>query len=85
MPVKHSFNQTNIALMSVEKLTIFELRWVVYMSKNLFCFIKTCAFKHKISWYSVEILTFSPAVSTRCKSNMASINRSLRSDQYKNI
>ena len=31
MSVKDSFNQTNIALISVEKLNIFQLKWVIYM------------------------------------------------------
>jgi len=30
MPVKHGFNQTNIALISVEKLLLFQLKWVIY-------------------------------------------------------
>jgi len=42
MSVKHSFNQTNIALISVEKLNIFQLKWVIYMpsvmhSKRCLC------------------------------------------------
>jgi len=40
MLVKHVFNQKNIALISVEKLSIFQLKWVIYMSKNIFCLLK---------------------------------------------
>ena len=32
-----------LAIISVEKWLIFQTKWVIYMSKNLFCLIKTCA------------------------------------------
>ena len=37
MSVKDGFNETNIVLMSVEKLNIFQLKWVIYLpQKNIF-------------------------------------------------
>jgi len=40
MSVKHGFNETNIALISVEKLNIFQLKWVIYMHQKIFSLIK---------------------------------------------
>jgi len=65
MLVKHGFSQTNIALISMEKLLIFQLKLVIYMPKNIFCLIKTCALITNSLFYSVELGTFSPAVNTQ--------------------
>jgi len=81
MSVKHGLNETNIALMSVEKSNIFQLKWVIYMPKNTFFLFKTCALISLFS--SVELVTFSPAVNTQCQSNMTSSNRSLSSYPWK--
>jgi len=43
MLVKHGFNQRIIALISVQKYFMFLLKWIFYMSKNIFYSIKTCA------------------------------------------
>jgi len=43
MLVKHGFSQTNIVLISVEKLLIFQLKWVIFMANITFCLIKTYA------------------------------------------
>ena len=67
--VKHGFNQTNIALISVEKLQKFQLKWVIYMPKNIFCLIKTCALISKNLFCSVELVTFSPVVNAQCTLN----------------
>jgi len=37
--VKRGFSQTNIALISKEKLLIFQLKQVIYMSNISFCLI----------------------------------------------
>jgi len=84
MSVKHSFNQTNIALISVEKLNIFQLKWVIHMPKNTFCLIKTCALISNSSFCSDELVTFSPAVNAQCQSNIVSIKQILRSYPWKN-
>jgi len=55
MLVKHGFNETNIALISVEKLLIFQLKWVIYTSKNLFCLIKTFALILNSLFHSVKL------------------------------
>jgi len=36
MPEKDGFSQTNIVLISVEKLLIFQLKWVIYVSSIIF-------------------------------------------------
>jgi len=36
MPVKHGFNETNIALISVEKLLIFQLKQIIYTANITF-------------------------------------------------
>jgi len=74
MPFKHSFNKTNFALISVETLVIFQLKWIIYMSKKVFCLIKSCALIQKAPYTALNVLTFLLAVNTRCLSNMASIN-----------
>ena len=84
MSVKHSFNQTNIALISVEKLNIFQLKWVIYMPQKIFCLIKTCALISKNLYCSVELVTFSPVVNAQCQSNIVSIKQILRSYPWKN-
>jgi len=50
----------------VEKLLTFQLKWVrpIYMSKQIFCWIKTCTLIQKSFWYSFELVTFSLAVHT---------------------
>jgi len=58
MSLKHGFNQTNIALMSVEKLIQFQLKWVIYMSKNIFCFIKTCVLISNIFFTTLNLEHF---------------------------
>ena len=47
-----------LAIISVEKLLIFQLKWVIYMSKNIFCLIKTCALISNSLFSSVELGTF---------------------------
>jgi len=37
----------NIVLILLDKLLIFQLKWVIYMSKNIFYLIKTCALIQK--------------------------------------
>jgi len=67
MPVKHGFNQTIIALIPMgKKLLIFQLKWVIYMSKNIFCFIKTSALIQKAPNTALNFLTFLLAINTRC-------------------
>jgi len=66
MLVKHGFNETNIALLSVEKSLIFQLKWVIYISKNIFCLFKTCALVQKAHNTALNFLTFLLAVNTRC-------------------
>jgi len=55
MLVKHGFNETNIALISMEKLLIFQLKWVIYMPKNIFCLIKTCTLISTSLFHSDEL------------------------------
>jgi len=66
MLVKHGFHQTNIALISVEKSLIFQLKWVIYTSKNLFCLIKTCALISNSLFYSVKLSTLYSALNLQC-------------------
>jgi len=66
MPVKNGFNQTIIALIPVDKLLISQLKWVIDMSKNIFCLIKTCAPIHKSPHTAVNFSFFLPAVNARC-------------------
>ena len=47
MLVKHCFNQTNIAIIPVENLLIFQLKWVIYIPTNILCLIKTCSLIQK--------------------------------------
>jgi len=49
----------------MEKLLIFQLKLVIYMPKDIFCLIKTCALITNSLFYSVELGTFSPAVNTQ--------------------
>ena len=65
MSVKHGFNETNIALMSVEKLNMFQLKSVICMPQKIFCLIKTCALISHSLFHSDLIVTFSPAVNTQ--------------------
>jgi len=84
MLVEHGFNETNIALISVEKSSIFQLKWVIYISENIFCLFKTCALVQKGPNTALNFLTFLLALNNRCISKMASINRSLHSYPWKN-
>ena len=65
MSVKHGFNETNIALVSEEKLNIFQLKWVIYMPQKIFSLIKTCALISNSLYCSVELVTFSPVVNAQ--------------------
>jgi len=49
-----------------KKLLIFQLKWVIYMSKNIFCFIKTSALIQKGPNTALNFLTFLLAINTRC-------------------
>jgi len=42
MLVTGGFNQMNTALISVEKLQQFQLKWVIYMPNIALCLIKIC-------------------------------------------
>jgi len=66
MLVKHGFHQANIALISMEKLLIFQLKWVVYMSKNIFCLIKTCALISNSLFHSVKLSNLYSALNLQC-------------------
>jgi len=46
--------------------------------------IKTCALISNSLFYSVELVTFSPAVNAQCQSNIVSIKQILRSCPWKN-
>jgi len=61
--------------MSVKKLNTCKLKWVIYMSKNIFCLIKICALISNSLFYRDDLLTFSLAVNTQCQSNMASMKK----------
>jgi len=66
MSDKHGSNETNIALIYVEKLYKFQLKWVIYMSKNIFCLIKTSAQIQKALNTALNFLTVLVAVNARC-------------------
>ena len=83
MLVKHGFNEINIALMSVEKSNIFQLKRIIYMSKKIFCLIKTCALISNSLFSSVELGTFLPAVNAQIQSNIVSMKQILRSYPWK--
>ena len=53
------------------------------MPQKIFCLIKTCALIPNSLFYSVEHVTFSPAVNVQCQPNMPSIKQSLRSCPWK--
>jgi len=65
MLVKHVYH-TNIALISVEKLLDFQLKWVIYISKNIFCLIETCALIQNAPNTALNFSTFLLAINTRC-------------------
>jgi len=67
--------QPTAPIISGEKLLLFQLKWVIYMSKNIFYMIKTWALISDSSFYNVELLTFLTGVNNRCQSNMSSIKR----------
>jgi len=46
-----------LAIISMKKLLIFQPKWVIYMSKNIFCLIKTCAQISNSLFYSVKLST----------------------------
>jgi len=73
MLVKHDFNQPITALISVQKYLMFFLKWIFYMSKNIFHSMKTCALISNNLFRSVDVVTFSQAVNTQRHSNVASI------------
>ena len=53
-------------------------------AQKIFCLIKTCALILNSLFCRVELVTFSPAVSAQCQSNMASMKQILRSYPWKN-
>ena len=47
-----------LAIISVEILLIFQPKWVIYMSKNIFCLIQTCALISNNLFQSVKLSNF---------------------------
>jgi len=66
MLVKHGFNETKIAFISVEKLLIFQLKWVIYTSKNILCLIKACAQISNSLFHSVKLSNLYSALNLQC-------------------
>jgi len=55
-----------LAIISVEMLLIFQPKWVFYMSKNIFCLIKTCALISNSLFHSVKLSTLYSALNLQC-------------------
>jgi len=55
-----------LAIISVEILLIFQPKWVIYISKNIFCMIKTCALISNSLFQSVKLSTLYSALSLQC-------------------
>jgi len=64
-------------------LNEFQLKWVIYMPKKIFCLIKTCALISNSLFNSDELVTFSQTVNVQCSSNIVSIKQILRSRLWK--
>jgi len=50
----------------VEKLLIFQPKWVIYISKNLFCLIKICAQISNSLFHSVKLSALYSALNLQC-------------------
>jgi len=50
----------------VKKLLLFQLKWVIYMSKNVFCLIKTCALILNTLFHSIKLSTLHSALKPQC-------------------
>jgi len=55
-----------LEIISVEKLLIFQPKWVIYMSNITFCFIKTCALISNSLFQSVKLSTLYSALNFQC-------------------
>jgi len=73
-----------LAIMSVEKLVIFQPKWVIHVSKNIFCLIKCCVLISNSLFQSVKLSTLYLAQNLQCQQEMASIKRILHSYPWKN-
>jgi len=73
-----------LAIISEEKLLIFQPKWVIYMSKNIFCLIETYAQISNSLFHSVKLSTLYSALNLQCLWKMTSIKRILQSYPWKN-